>query len=164
MERHACSISPTSIEDGALGTPQLIAGGPAESIFQPEWSPDGGAIVFVSDRSGWWNLYRFDLATRTTRPLAPMAAEFGLPQWNLGTSTYAFAGADRIVCAYSERGLGRLAVLDLKDEALRPLETPFTEFGSVRAAATASCFAPAAPDHPASIVVLDLGSGRARRS
>ena len=68
----------------ALGEPQLIAGGAAESIFQPEWSPDGGAIVFVSDRSGWWNLYRYELATRTTRPLAPMAAEFGLPQWLFG--------------------------------------------------------------------------------
>jgi dipeptidyl aminopeptidase/acylaminoacyl peptidase len=162
-------------EDGAPGTPQLISGGPAESIFQPEWSPDGGAIVFVSDRSGWWNLYRFDLATRTTQPLAPMAAEFGLPQWNLGTSTYAFAGADRIVCAYSERGLGRLAVLDLKsqalknqalknqaskNQALRPVDTPFTEFGSVRAAGDRVVFRAAAPGHPASIVVLDLPSGR----
>jgi dipeptidyl aminopeptidase/acylaminoacyl peptidase len=149
-------------DGGVRGAPQLIAGGPEESVSQPEWSPDGGAIVFVSDRSGWWNLYRFDLATRTTRPLAPMPAEFGLPQWNLGTSTYAFAGADRIVCAYSERGLGRLAVLDLKSEALRPLDTPFTELGSVRAAGDRVVFRAAAPDHPASIVVLDLGSGRTR--
>jgi dipeptidyl aminopeptidase/acylaminoacyl peptidase len=152
-------------EDGAPGTPQLIAGGPAESIFQPEWSPDGGAIVFVSDRSGWWNLYCFDLAAQSTRPLAPMASEFGLPQWTLGTSTYAFAGADRIVCIYSERGLGRLAVLDLKsqalkDQALHPLDTPFTEFGSVRAAGDRVVFRAAAPGHPASIVVLDLPSGR----
>jgi dipeptidyl aminopeptidase/acylaminoacyl peptidase len=147
-------------EDGAPGTPQLIAGGPAESVFQPEWSPDGGAIVLVSDRSGWWNLYRFDLATRTTQPLAPMAAEFGLPQWNLGTSTYAFADADRIVCTYSERGLGRLAVIDLKNQALRPLDTPFTEFGSVRAAGDRVVFRGAAPDHPASVVAFDLGSGQ----
>jgi dipeptidyl aminopeptidase/acylaminoacyl peptidase len=147
-------------EDGTPSTPQLIAGGSAESVFQPEWSPDGGAIVFVSDRSGWWNLYSFDLATRTTRALAPMTAEFGLPQWNLGTSTYAFAGADRIVCAYSERGLGRLSVLDLTSGSLRPLDTPFTEFGSVRAAGDRVVFRAAAPDHPASVVVLDLASGR----
>jgi hypothetical protein len=48
--------------------------------------------VLVSDRSGWWNLYSLDLATRAMRALAPMAAEFGLPQWLLGMSTYAFAG------------------------------------------------------------------------
>src|SRR5262249_11806121 len=99
--------------DGAPREPQVIAGGAAESVFQPEWSPAGDAIVFVSDRSGWWNLYGFELASRATRPLAPMAAEFGVPQWLLGASTYAFAGPGRIVCAYSQGGLGRLALLDL---------------------------------------------------
>ena len=34
-----------------------MAGGPSESIWQPEWSPDG-VLHFVSDRDGWWNLYR----------------------------------------------------------------------------------------------------------
>jgi dipeptidyl aminopeptidase/acylaminoacyl peptidase len=147
-------------EHGALGEPELIAGGPAESIFQPEWSPDGARIVFVSDRTGWWNLYSLELATRATRALAPMAAEFGLPQWSLATSTYAFAGPDRIVCARSEAGLGRLAVLDLGNGALLPLDTPFTEFGSVRAAGDRVVFRAGASDHPASIVVLDLASGR----
>src|SRR6202165_2092111 len=88
-------------EEGRVVEPQIVAGGVAESIFQPEWSPDGGGIFFVSDRSHWWNLYRFDLAARTSAPLAPMAAEFGVPQWNLGVSTYACAGLDRIVCASS---------------------------------------------------------------
>jgi len=146
--------------DGALGEPQPIAGGVAESIFHPEWSPGGGEIVFVSDRSGWWNLYRFALAGRTTRPLAPMEAEFGLPQWAFGMSTYAFAGADRIVCAYSKDGLGRLAVLDLRTQALASLDIPFTEFGSVRAAENRVVFRAGAPDRPSSIVALDLGTGR----
>ena len=44
--------------DGSLGAATLVAGGVEESIFQPEWSPDG-ALYFVSDRSGWWNLYRW---------------------------------------------------------------------------------------------------------
>jgi dipeptidyl aminopeptidase/acylaminoacyl peptidase len=147
-------------DDGAIGEPQPIAGGVSESIFQPEWSPDGTQILFVSDRSNWWNLYRCDLATRTTQPLVPMEAEFGLPQWSLGTSTYAFAGANRIVCAYSHAGLGRLAVLDLSSQTLHPLETPFTEFGSVRAAGDRVVFRAGAPDQPSSIVVLDLASGR----
>jgi hypothetical protein len=48
-------------ENGAIfGAARRIAGGPAESIFQPEWSPDGSDIVFVSDRSGWWNLHVSD--------------------------------------------------------------------------------------------------------
>jgi dipeptidyl aminopeptidase/acylaminoacyl peptidase len=145
---------------GALGEPRAIAGGATESIFQPEWSPDGARLVFVSDRSGWWNLYDFDLAGGTTRALAPMAAEFGAPQWIFGVASYAFAGTDRIVCAYSQAGLGRLAVLDLTRAMLTAVDTPFTEFGSVRAEGDRVVFRAGAPDHPASIVSFDLGSGR----
>ena len=136
-----------------------IAGSASESVFQPEWSPDGGGIFFVSDRSNWWNLYRFDLASRKSEPLAPMAAEFGVPLWRLGASTYACAGPDRIVCAYSTAGLGRLAVLDLESKSLRPFETPFTEFSYVRADGNRAVFRAGAPNHPASIVMLDLISG-----
>src|SRR5499426_1334201 len=147
--------------DGTLaGNPERITGGPAESIFQPEWSPDGAAIVFVSDRSGWWNLYRHELATQATRALAPMAAEFGVPLWQLGTSTYAFAGSGRIVCAYSGGGLGKLAVLDLARETLNPLDLPFTDFSSVKAAGDRVVFRAGASNHPSCIVTLDLGSGR----
>ena len=52
-------------EDGTLTDHRLVAGGPDESIFQPDWSPDG-VLHFISDRSGWWNLYR--LAGRDVPP------------------------------------------------------------------------------------------------
>jgi dipeptidyl aminopeptidase/acylaminoacyl peptidase len=146
--------------DGEISKLEPIAGGATESIFQPEWSPDGAQIVFVSDRSGWWNLYSLDLETRAVRALAPITAEFGLPQWVFGMSTYAFAGTGRIVCTYSQGGLGRLAVLDLANETLTPVATPFTEFGSMRAAGDRAVFRAGASDHPASIVALDLASGR----
>jgi Tol biopolymer transport system component len=129
-------------QNGAISELEPIAGGTTESIFQPEWSPDGTQIVFVSDRSGWWNLYSLDLATRAMRALAPMAAEFGLPQWLLGMSTYAFAGPERIVCTYSQGGLGRLAVLDLANETLTLVATPFTEWAIVL------CFAQVRPTIP----------------
>jgi dipeptidyl aminopeptidase/acylaminoacyl peptidase len=149
-------------EAGNVTEPLSIAGGVSESIFQPEWSPDGSGIFFASDRSNWWNLYRFDLATRTTEPLAPMAAEFGVPLWHLGASTYGCAGSDRLVCAYSTGGLGQLAVLDLRAKALRPFETPFTEFSFVRADSNRVVCRAGAPNHPASIVMLDLISRRHR--
>jgi hypothetical protein len=62
--------------DGSLHQTRKVAGGLSESIFQPEWSP-GGVLHFISDRSGWWNLYR--LSDGGIDALSPMAAEFGEP-------------------------------------------------------------------------------------
>src|SRR5215213_690777 len=74
--------------DGGVGNVRLIAGGPDEALFQPQWSPDGD-LYFISDRgSGWWNLYREQHGQ--IEPVLPMDAEFGAPQWNFGMSTYAF--------------------------------------------------------------------------
>ena len=145
-----------------VGEPLTIAGGPAESIFQPEWSPDGTHILFVSDRSGWWNLYRFEPATRELRPIAPMAAEFGQPQWAFGMSTYAFAGTGHVVCTYSQAGFGKLAVIDLTTDTLQTLETPFTQFSSVRAYGDQVVFVAGAPSLPISVVEFDLKSGQYR--
>ncbi|MGL5134277.1 MAG: TolB family protein, partial [Planktothrix sp.] len=94
--------------EGLLGEKQLIAGGLEESIFQPQWSPDG-VLYFVSDRSNWWNLYRY---TGTIEALHPMAAEFGLPLWVFGMSTYGFSSAEKIICTYSKNGNWYLASLD----------------------------------------------------
>ncbi len=144
--------------DGTVGAPRPIAGGISESIFQPEWSPDGRTIVYASDSSGWWNLYAYDLAGRSARPLAPKAAEFGKPQWVFGLSSYAFAGPASIVCAYASGGLEQLALLDLGTGDLRPLATPFTEFFSIQAENDRVVFCAGAADRPWSIVTLDLAS------
>ena len=90
-------------EDGTLGRATQVAGQPGESIFQPEWSPDG-VLYFVSDRTGWWNLYR--RRDGHIEAMAPTRAEFGVPAWTLGERTYAFDSADRIVCQYVENGIG----------------------------------------------------------
>jgi hypothetical protein len=88
-----------------VGEPVPIAGGAEESIFQPEWSPDGTALFFISDRTGWWNLHGSGWPSRDVEAVLPMGAEFGQPQWVFGMSTYAFAGAGRLVCAYTSKAL-----------------------------------------------------------
>ena len=147
-------------DDGTPSGPRtVIAGGAAESIFQPEWSPDGATLLFVSDRTGWWNLYRYDWSARKSEPLAPMEAEFARAQWTFRMSTYAFAGSDRVVCSYVSSGLGRLAMVDLISGKLTSIETPYTEIGSVRADGDMATFRAGAPGIATSIATLDLRSG-----
>lgn len=146
---------------GAVRDSRLVAGGSGESIFQPEWSP-GGRLHFVSDRSGWWNLYALDEAG-AARPLRPMEAEFGLPQWAFGLSTYAFDTQSSLVCTYGRRGVWRLARLDLETGAWREIETPFVSFASVQAAHGRAYAVAASPTEPPALVEIDLEDGRVRR-
>jgi dipeptidyl aminopeptidase/acylaminoacyl peptidase len=143
---------------GVLENAGLIAGGPAESIFQPEWSPDG-ILYFVSDRTGWWNLYRW--YNGQVEPLQEMAAEFGRPQWQFGMSTYAFASADTIICAYTQQGEWRLARLGIPTRALTPIETPYTHISQLQVGDGVAVFHGASATIPGSIIRLDLAGGQA---
>ena len=100
-----------------------VAGGPSESTQQPVWSPED-ELVFVSDRSGWWNLYRDD--PHAPVPLAPMEAEFGGPQWVFGLSYFGFLADGRIACAYGRDGEHRYALLDPGSLELLDLDLPFS--------------------------------------
>ncbi len=141
--------------DGSLGHRERVAGGPGESIFQPEWSPDD-VLHFVSDRTGWWNLYRW----RDSRiePLYEMAAEFGQPQWIFGMSIYGFVAKDHIICSYVEQGISHLASLNTVTGKLAAIETPYSTIWGLHAAPERVVFGGGSPIEPASIVELDLNT------
>jgi dipeptidyl aminopeptidase/acylaminoacyl peptidase len=141
---------------GSLGRTERVAGGVGESIFQPEWSPDG-VLYFVSDRTGWWNLHRW--RDGRVEPLVEMEAEFGEPQWVFGISTYAFESAGRILCAYTRQGDWCLASLDTTTRTLEPIETPYSEIGGLRAGPGWVVFRAGSATEFASIVRLDLATG-----
>jgi dipeptidyl aminopeptidase/acylaminoacyl peptidase len=144
--------------DGTVADKRKVAGGDAESVFQPEWSPDG-VLHFISDRTGWWNLYR--LAGDAAQPLYRLEAEFGSPQWTFRQSRYAFAAARRLVCSFSRDGATALAQIDLDTLAVTPVASDFTEISSLRADADDVYFRGAAPARFAAIVRLGLRSGEA---
>ena len=112
-------------EDSSILNTQLVAGGQEESIFQPEWSPTG-TLYFVSDRTGWWNLYR--LRNGSVEPVYPMDAEFGEPQWIFGMSTYALESEERAICAYSLGGIKHLAIINLTKKTLDNVQLPYQEY------------------------------------
>ena len=141
-------------ENGLLASSERVAGGTEESIFQPEWSPDG-VLYFVSDRTGWWNLYRVN-QTGAVESIREMKAEFGMPQWGFGLSTYAFASAERIVGAYIENGFSQLALIDTRTKEFEPIDSPYTDIRFVRAAAGQAVMRAGSPTEAAAIVKFDL--------
>jgi len=143
--------------EGTLGLVKRVAGGVSESIFQPEWSPDG-ILHFVSDMTGWWNIYRWNKGH--IEPISGMEVEFGAPQWFFGMSTYAFESSDNIICTYNEKGTWKLANLDTVTQKLQPIKTPYTDISYLRAKHGRVAFVAGSPTETISIVQLDLHSGR----
>ena len=143
--------------DGSLNNIKRVAGSFDESIFQPEWSPDG-TLHFVSDRTDWWNLYCWRKGH--AEPITEMEAEFGAPQWFFGMSTYAFISSDNIICTYNKKGICHLANLDTTTKKLNPIKTNYTDISYLRASSDKAVFVAGSPTEPTSIVQLDLESKR----
>jgi dipeptidyl aminopeptidase/acylaminoacyl peptidase len=139
--------------DGSVGRKLHMAGWRYDSNFQPEWSPDG-TLYLVSDHTNWWNLYRW--RPGRFEPAHARAAEFGVPQWAFGLSTYAFVSAHQIACAYCERGEWRLGLIDISTGRLEPISLPYSAIQSVRATSESIIFIGASPTEPAAIIKLDL--------
>jgi dipeptidyl aminopeptidase/acylaminoacyl peptidase len=140
---------------GALGRRVRIAGGSGESVLQPEWAPDG-TLYFVSDRSGWWNIFRFRRGR--VENMHKVNAEFGEPQWQLGLSSYA-VGLHHLVCSYIRGGRYRLAIINLENKRFDSLEElPFTKISYVRADGETVAFLASNSSSPSAIVRLDLSS------
>ncbi len=141
--------------DGSLGQKEMVAGGATESIFQPEWSPEG-TLHFVSDKTGWWNLYRW--RNKQIEPLRKMEAEFGQPQWGFRTNTYAFESEDRILSTYIVKGTSYLARLDTMTGRLENIPTPYTDIWNPVPGPGFALFMAGSPTHPLSLVKLDLAT------
>ncbi len=157
--------------DGTLGRAHLVAGGLTESIAQPEWAPDG-SLVFVSDRTGWWNLYRMPAAALpadqtggespdgAVEPVAllPMEAEFAEPAWIFGRANYAILADGRILASYSRNGDAHLLLLDPVTGAPRRVRTRYTEIDEVHAGDGFAVFLGGTPTEAQSLVRLDLST------
>jgi dipeptidyl aminopeptidase/acylaminoacyl peptidase len=147
--------------DALAGDPVTVAGGPEESVFQPDWSPDG-VLHLVSDRTGWWNLYRVAPEGRVgeLEPLYPAEEEFGHPQWVFGMATYAFLPGGRIACVHGRGPMQRLGILE-PDGTLKDLDLPFTSFypPHLRAAGDRVAGIAGSPTSAPAVVLIDPADG-----
>jgi dipeptidyl aminopeptidase/acylaminoacyl peptidase len=145
-------------DDGALTTPRKVAGGERESIFQPTWSPDG-VLYFVSDRTNWWNLYRWQ--GQDVEPVVQLPGELGTTSWLFGMSTYAFESERRIVCQVRSNGLAKLVTVDPQDKRVQDLDTPYTAFGPYIQAHAGKAFTiGGSPTQMPALMAVHLDTGR----
>ena len=142
------------------GAARAVAGGASESVFQPEFSPSG-RLTFISDRSGWWNLYELR-GDGEVAALCARSEEFAGPQWVFGLSRYAFLSDDVILCVHGVGGQSRLGRLDRLSGRLEDLALPYSGYEGIQVDGERICFVGSAADRPSAVVALDLASGRQR--
>jgi dipeptidyl aminopeptidase/acylaminoacyl peptidase len=144
--------------DGSVSNERRVAGSEQESIFQPEWSSDG-FLHFVSDRTGWSNLYveRDGGVHALTRE----EAELGYPQWVFDLSRYAFLADGRIACVFTRAAIDGLELLDPQSGKLERIALPYSSFSSpsIRSHGARLVFPASSPTEPTAVIELDLDSG-----
>lgn len=101
-------IGSDGLPDRGADTQRRVAGGPEESVTQPRYGPDG-RLHWISDRTGWWNLYRDDGAAG--QALAPIDAEIGGPDWACGQSSYTFLASGTLVAGWCSGGQAHLGIV-----------------------------------------------------
>jgi dipeptidyl aminopeptidase/acylaminoacyl peptidase len=139
---------------GGDGTQQVVMGGPAESVLAPAWRDDQSLYV-ISDRSGWWNLYRAGL-DGTVGELCPRAEEFAAPLWQLGASPYAVLGDGRLAVTHGT-GEARLGVLDPGTGQLDDLDLPYRAYVfDLTAAGQAVATIAGGPTVPTTVISVDI--------
>ncbi len=143
---------------GLIGEPIRVAGGIDEAIIQPEWSPSG-QLFFISDRTGWANLYRWN--NGEVEAVMEMEAEFARANWWVGMCSYGFDSPDSLVCTYSRRGYWRLAQLHLSDRRLEPIDFPYWEMGhgDLKVASDRAVLVAGSPTKPMSLLEVNLKTG-----
>ena len=127
-------------------------------------APDG-RLYFVSDRSGWWNLYRWDGQTDQVacESILPMEAEFARPQWVFGANCYGFVSEDRAICAVNRSGVWELLDVDLESGCWTALEIggySAMDRSDLRIDANQVLFEAGGPTEPNALLRLDLESGQ----
>jgi hypothetical protein len=143
--------------NGAPVEAHRIAGAEDESIVQPEWSPDG-ALYYISDRTGFWNLHHHTEAHASDVErgvTAGVPAELAKPAWVFGMSSYAFVDAHTVLVAYGTMGTYQLATINTTTGQLTDIDTPYTDFNYVRAANGRAVFIAGSPTRRNALVQLD---------
>ncbi|MCD6520509.1 MAG: S9 family peptidase [Anaerolineae bacterium] len=149
-----------------LSKQEHIAGGEETAIFQPEFSPDGRYLAYISDANGWSNLYLYDLQSQEHRPLVLDEAELGLPAWQQGMRTFAWHPNGSIIFyTRNSQGFMQLWQVNIHDGKREPLSNlqEYTHWSQITVSTQGYLAGIASgPRTPPRIVVYDPRVGRAQ--
>jgi dipeptidyl aminopeptidase/acylaminoacyl peptidase len=142
--------------DGSLHNAHHVAGGPNESLCQPEWSPEG-VLHFISDRTNWWNLYR--VVEGQIEAVAPIEAEVGEPQWVFGQSRYVFLPGGRIACLYTQHGFDHIGLIQPGSQQIEPVPCDYTALHWLRTDGERLWLIGGSPTSGSTVFALDPSTG-----
>ncbi len=140
---------------GRVTSSRCVMGDGHESICQPEWGAEG-ELYFISDRTGWWNLFR--AGGQGDEPITRMEAEFGGPQWQFGRRFYSVLGAE-LLCMYVQRGTMKLARLDLANRTLAQVELLYNQFADIDFSGHTAAMIAASPTLSPRVLTVELETG-----
>ena len=175
------------VDAGRVLEPRLVAGGPSESVIEPKYAPDG-TLHYLSDRTGWWNLYvagerggagsggagRGGAGSGTgsggadsgeDRAVAPMEADLGVPDWVFGTSVYTLADDGSVLATWRREGMNQLGLLRPGAHRFGVLAAGFTYVSQLCSASdgvTALAVA-GSPTLPPCVVRIEAGASASPR-
>ena len=138
---------------------QVVAGSSPESVMLPEWADDD-TLIFVSDRSEYWNLYRYRISDGTVVRLAPADAEFAYPQWKFGMTYYAIVDPRTIFAASTHLATWSLQRIDIETGVGEPITSDYTDVNGVSGGDGVAVFVGSSPTSPSVIARYDAATGR----
>ncbi len=154
--------------DGNASKVERVAGGKELSVSSPQWG-DEGTLYFVSEETGYWNLYKIDAENLTDSvskdlyakavPVLKEAREHALPAWVFGMSNYAPLKDGNVLLSANDRGTWSLVLLEKDGKGgMKPLslDAPYTSFAYVKAGNKQAAMCAGSPDTFNALVTFDL--------
>ncbi|MGH8400633.1 MAG: TolB family protein, partial [Gammaproteobacteria bacterium] len=149
MPWDGCQLCCAELDAGAaLKTVTPLVGSEHESMFQPQFAPDG-TLHCLSDRSGWWNIYEVHDSELTA--VTADAADYGVAQWNLGMSRYGFLADGTLFAVRTVEGRAELVQMQINTGAQRVSPLPFTQLDHLHVHGDTVTLLASGPRSPATV-------------
>lgn len=143
---------------------QVIAGGHEIAIFQPEFSPDGRYLAYITDEDGWGHLCLYDLESQDYNQLTGGTAEHGRPAWIQGLRTFGWTqDSSAIYYLRSQNGATSVWMYDLDHETALQIHDldPYTDIQQIAVSPDREALAmiASAPNIPPRILTYNMEDG-----